>query len=72
VALYNFHRFDNLRHSERKTDPRRRPASASGAGDRNQTDKSNGDEVLRAAVAGDVSTLRRHHIQGSDMDYRWK
>ena len=75
MSLYNFHRFDNLRHSERKTDPRRRPAAAAAAAstgdnDGRQAEKSNGDEVLRAAMANDVATLRRHQLQGTDMNYR--
>jgi hypothetical protein len=64
VDLYNFHRFDNLRHSERKTDPRRKfPVET------RQT-KPRHSEIMEAAAAGDVKLLRRHFIAGADMDAR--
>ncbi len=68
VDLYNFHRFDNLRHSERKTDPRRRPSSSSSSGVSDP--RRDSGRLLEAAAAGDVATLRTCAQAGMDMDTR--
>jgi len=56
--LYNFHRFDNMRHSELKLDPTREIRQTKGL-------KIVG--LLFAAVAGDVTALQRHFMSGLDM-----
>jgi len=58
VSLFNFHRFDNLRHSEKKLDPRRDAYSVQGTPI---------VTALFAAKAGDVTALRRLKVQGLDM-----
>jgi len=58
VEEFNFHRFDNIRHSEKKKDPRREPHEL-----RSMTTLT----LLFSAVAGDVSCLHRHYLQGVDM-----
>lgn len=58
VDLFNFHRFDNIRHSEKKLDPRRESFEVKGL---------TIVTLLFAAVAGDVSALQRHYLQGMDM-----
>lgn len=58
VDLFNFHRFDNMRHSEKKLDPRRESFEVKGL---------TVVTLLFAAVAGDVTALQRHYLQGMDM-----
>jgi len=58
VRVFNFHRFDNLRDLARKIDPRREPHEL-----RSLTTLT----LLFSAVAGDVSSLHRHFLQGVDM-----
>jgi len=59
VDLFNFHRFDNLRHSDKKKlDPRRESFEVQGL---------TVVTLLFAAVAGDVTALHRHYLQGLDM-----
>ncbi len=70
VDLYNFHRFDNLRHSERKTDPRRRPSSSSSSSSGVCDPRRDSGRLLEAAAAGDVATLRTCAQAGMDMNTR--
>jgi len=59
VDLFNFHRFDNMRHSSStKLDPRRQSFEVQGL---------TVVTLLYAAVAGDVTALHRHFLQGLDM-----
>jgi len=58
VDLFNFHRFDNIRHSEKKLDPRRESFEVKGL---------TIVTLLFAAVAGDVTALQRHYLQGLDL-----
>jgi len=58
VDIFNFHRFDNIRNSATKLDPRREPHEL-----RSLTTLT----LLFSAVAGDVSSLHRHYLQGVDM-----
>jgi glutaminase len=50
VKIFNFHRYDNLKHAENKKDPRRHKYEAKGL-----------DVValLFSAAAGDVAAMRR-------------
>ena len=59
VEIFNFHRFDNLRHLERKKDPRKLSEQVHG---------SNLIERLYAASYGDTTKLLRHYYQGDDMN----
>eukprot|EP00095_Tigriopus_kingsejongensis_P005251 maker-scaffold353_size198981-snap-gene-0.36 protein:Tk05251 transcript:maker-scaffold353_size198981-snap-gene-0.36-mRNA-1 annotation:"glutaminase liver mitochondrial" len=59
VDTFNFHRFDNLRHSEKKIDPckhqyLRRSSSCI--------------TLLFAAKSGDITALKRHYLQGVDLN----
>ncbi|KAL7639023.1 UNVERIFIED_CONTAM: hypothetical protein RMT77_010557 [Armadillidium vulgare] len=59
VEVFNFHRYDNLRHAANKKDPRR------------QRYESRGRKVvslLFSAAAGDVTALRRSALSGMDME----
>ena len=68
VDLYNFHRFDNLRHSERKTDPRKRPSSSPSPSPGGQSPAGG---LWEGAVAGDTAALRRCFLAGVNMDLRY-
>lgn len=59
VDRFNFHRFDNLRYSEKKQDPTKH----------NLASKSLSTvTLLFAATLGDLSALKRHHLQGIDLN----
>ncbi|CAG0918945.1 unnamed protein product [Notodromas monacha] len=59
VKIFNFHRYDNLKHAENKKDPRRHKYEAKGL-----------DVValLFSAAAGDVVAMRRYYLSGMDME----
>lgn len=59
VDKFNFHRFDNLLHSEKKSDPRRNIYSQKGR---------DVVSLLFAAQNGDLGALRRMFLQGMDMN----
>lgn len=59
TEMFNFHRFDNLRHSEKKTDPRKTLFERRGL---------SVTALLFAANAGDLTALRRHFLQGMDLN----
>lgn len=59
VDKFNFHRFDNLLHSERKSDPRRSLYEKKG---------SNVVSLLFAAQKGDTTAIKRMFLQGQDMN----
>lgn len=59
VDKFNFHRFDNLRHSEKKLDPRRSTYEKKGL---------SVVSVLFAAKSGDVTALQRMFMQGIDLN----
>jgi len=59
VDLFNFHRFGNMKHMEKKLDPRRAVFEVRGL---------TVVTLLFAAVAGDVTALHRHYLQGLDMN----
>ncbi len=50
VELFNFHRFDNLRHSEKKEDPRR---------DKFEKRGLSVTTLLFATEAGDITAIKR-------------
>ncbi|CAH1406566.1 unnamed protein product [Nezara viridula] len=59
VRVYNFHRYDNLKHAPKnKKDPRRHKYETKGM---------NIVNLLFAAASGDLHALKRHHLSGSDM-----
>merc|ERR1739842_200197 len=58
VRVFNFHRYDNLRHAANKKDPRK------------QKYESKGQKVVNllfSASAGDVTAMRRYSLAGMDM-----
>jgi len=59
TAKYNFHRFDNLVHSEKKSDPRRRIYELKG---------NKIVTLLFAAQKADLLTLRHMFLQGEDLN----
>ncbi|XP_055998578.1 glutaminase kidney isoform, mitochondrial-like isoform X3 [Ostrea edulis] len=59
VNVYNFHNYDNLKHTERKLDPTRR---------RMDTMSQDVVSILFGAFNGDVSALRRYNLLGLDMN----
>jgi len=58
VKVFNFHKYDNLRHASHKVDPRRH---------RFETKGLNIVNLLFSAASGDVTSMRRHHLSGMDM-----
>lgn len=59
VNVYNFHNYDNLKHTDKKMDPTRL-----------RTDTLSQDvvNILFGAFNGDVSALRRYYLLGLDMN----
>lgn len=58
VQLFNFHRYDNLKHAENKKDPRRHRYETKGLSIVN---------LLFSAASGDVTALRRHKLSGMNI-----
>ncbi|XP_054267441.1 glutaminase liver isoform, mitochondrial isoform X2 [Macrosteles quadrilineatus] len=58
VNVFNFHRYDNLKHATNKRDPRRHKYETKGLRIVN---------LLFSAASGDLAGLRRHRLSGMDM-----
>lgn len=58
MQIFNFHRYDNLRHATNKKDPRRHRYETKGLSIVN---------LLFSAASGDVTALRRHKLSGMDI-----
>ena len=58
VSVFNFHRYDNLKHAVNKQDPRRHKYETKGL---------NIVSLLFSAAAGDVTAMRRYKLSGVDM-----
>lgn len=58
VQIFNFHRYDNLKHATNKKDPRRHRYETKGLSIVN---------LLFSAASGDVTALRRHKLSGMDI-----
>ncbi|XP_026473486.1 glutaminase liver isoform, mitochondrial-like isoform X2 [Ctenocephalides felis] len=58
VQVFNFHRYDNLKHASNKKDPRRHRYETKGLSIVN---------LLFSAASGDVTALRRHKLSGMDI-----
>uniref|UniRef100_A0A1B6H141 glutaminase n=1 Tax=Cuerna arida TaxID=1464854 RepID=A0A1B6H141_9HEMI len=58
VRMFNFHRYDNLKHATNKKDPRRHKYETKGL---------NIVNLLFSAANGDLAALRRHKLSGMDM-----
>jgi glutaminase len=58
VNIFNFHRYDNLKHATNKKDPRRHRYETKGLSIVN---------LLFSAASGDVTALRRHKLSGMDV-----
>uniref|UniRef100_A0A336LR31 glutaminase n=2 Tax=Culicoides sonorensis TaxID=179676 RepID=A0A336LR31_CULSO len=58
VKVFNFHRYDNLKHATNKKDPRRHRYETKGLSIVN---------LLFSAASGDVTALRRHKLSGMDV-----
>jgi glutaminase len=56
--MFNFHRYDNLKHAVNKQDPRRHKYETKGL---------NIVSLLFSAAAGDVTAMRRYKLSGVDM-----
>ena len=61
VQVFNFHHYDNLRHSVRKVDPRRHRIDKEGSQVMN---------LLFAAYSGDIDSLRRLYLAGMNMNMK--
>lgn len=59
VTTFNFHRYDNLRHTAQKKDPRRHKYETKGL---------QIVSLLFSAASGDVTAMRRHQLSGVDMN----
>ncbi|XP_036670199.3 glutaminase liver isoform, mitochondrial isoform X1 [Drosophila suzukii] len=58
VSMFNFHRYDNLKHLSNKKDPRKHRYETKGLSIVN---------LLFSAASGDVTALRRHRLSGMDI-----
>ena len=58
MSVFNFHRYDNLKHAVNKQDPRRHKYETKGL---------NIVSLLFSAAAGDVTAMRRYKLSGVDM-----
>ncbi|KAL1115787.1 hypothetical protein AAG570_006077 [Ranatra chinensis] len=58
VTVFNFHRYDNLKHATNKKDPRKHKYETKGL---------NIVNLLFSAASGDLAALRRHRLSGMDM-----
>lgn len=58
LNVFNFHRYDNLKHATNKKDPRRHRYEAKGLSIVN---------LLFSAASGDITALRRHKLSGMDV-----
>lgn len=58
VQVFNFHRYDNLKHTSQKKDPRRHKFETKGL---------QIVSLLFSAASGDVTAMRRHKLSGMDM-----
>ncbi|KAH8292590.1 hypothetical protein KR018_009706 [Drosophila ironensis] len=58
VNMFNFHRYDNLKHLSSKKDPRKHRYETKGLSIVN---------LLFSAASGDVTALRRHRLSGMDI-----
>lgn len=58
VNIFNFHRYDNLKHASDKKDPRKHRYETKGLSIVN---------LLFSAASGDVTALRRHKLSGMDI-----
>lgn len=58
IRIFNFHHYDNLRHTAQKKDPRRQKYETKGM---------KIVSLLFSAASGDVTAMRRHYLSGMDM-----
>ncbi|GAB6032251.1 hypothetical protein CHUAL_010891 [Chamberlinius hualienensis] len=58
VQVFNFHRYDNLKHTAKKRDPRRHKFETKGLQIVN---------LLFSAASGDITAMRRHFLSGLNM-----
>lgn len=59
VQVFNFHRYDNLRHASNKKNPRRHRFEMKGLSIVN---------LLFSAASGDLNALRRHKLSAMDLN----